>query len=189
MDSVDWGKWDQGREFLEIKSVDNIPVEVTEPLDMDIGQEFNFRINASESSTSFYIADFLEACDKLKLLVPDGLVGRRLRWVKVRREAKKVEFSTENYVPSAVLGEHDTKPYFDSVYGKAEPVATEAPDLLGEMLALAVGKTEKQFRTAVTLNPKLVGSPLLALAKMGAITQSFITGGQLTLDGEVYRKV
>lgn len=184
-----FGQWDAGREYIEITTGDNIPIEVTEDLDMDITSKYNFRINCSESPRSFYIADFLEACDKLKLIVPDDLIGKRIRWRKVRREASKPEFSTENFIPETVLGS-DLLVQAPSLQPVATPQAEKAEfDPIQAMLSLAVGKTEKQFRTAVSLDPRFQGSPLLAMAKMGAVTETFIKEGKLILEDDVYRKV
>jgi hypothetical protein len=44
---------------------------------------------------------------------------------------------------------------------------------------LAVGKTEAQFRTAISLDPRLAGNSILSLAKAGAVTSALVKEGKL----------
>ena len=44
---------------------------------------------------------------------------------------------------------------------------------------LAVGKTEAQFRSAISLSPKFVSSPLLPIAKAGLVTAALLKEGKL----------
>jgi len=201
----DEGKPLPPKEFLEINTTDIEVLEVTEELSMAV-DEWNFRVNCSDYKGSFWVERFLESADKFKLLVPDDLVGKRITWEKVTLEATgkdgvpKPQFNSTNYVIVAMEGAvAAAKP---KVIAKVAPVARVAvpaatpdpftapvvaqeapvqPDPMNEALKLAIGKTEAQFRTAVTLNPLFMNSPLLALAKSGAITLSLVHDGKLVV--------
>ena len=181
------------REFLEIETVNVKVLEVTEELVMAI-DEWNFRVNCSDFIGSFWVEEFLESADRAKLLIPDNLVGKRIRWRKVTLEAvdnkgvRKPKFDATNFVIDAVLGEAGTPPPASPkviASAQAEEVAVEpaqvapAEDPMEIACELAVGKTEPQFRSAISLHPSFVGSQLLPLAKAGAITQALVKEGRL----------
>ncbi len=210
--SAEFGQWggklidDEGkpvppREFLEIETTDVEVLEVTEELAMPI-DEWNFRVNCSDFEGSFWVERFLESADKFKIQIPDELIGKRLVFEKVTLVAKSPKFNSTNFVIAGVKTQTVSK-QAPRVIAKAQPALAEvdeipteeAPDAVDPMIAaleLATGKTEAQFRTAVSLDPQFTGSPLLPLAKAGAITQALIADGKLVLvkegNKEVYRK-
>ena len=188
------------KEFLEIKCMNVKVLETSEPLTMDLnGQDFSFRINCSDYDGSFWVDEFLASADKLKILLPDGIVGKRVIWKKAKHvwTIKGKETSYSNFVIDGVVG--------PSMIGTA-PVGTPAPnptvsssvqvgtqiplpittpteqvDPMAVAADIAVGKTETQFRSAIALHPAFANSPLLALAKAGAITQTLINEKKLIL--------
>ena len=204
----DEGKPIAPREFLEITCTDVLPLEVTEDLSMDISELYSFRVNCSEFKGSFWVDKFLESADKLKLLVPDGLVGKRITFQKVTLEAKDPKYNSTSYVMVGVKAAGAAKvvkvtaPAATVTVVTPTPVATEPVEVTAEQaavetavvanpmdiaLALAIGKTETQFRTAISLDPTFAGSPLLPLAKAGAITQALLNESKLVLVDEKYQ--
>lgn len=190
------------REFLEVASVNVKVLEVSEELSMPI-DEWTFRVNCSDYKGSFWVEDFLASADLAKLLIPDDLKGKRIVWKKVKRSynIKDRIVETSNFVIAEVKGAATaTSPIQPAAPARVSPEAGEtaaeyaAPnvDPMAVALDLAVGKTETQFRSAVSLHPSFMNSPLLPLAKAGAITQTFLAEGKLVEvqeDGKtVYRK-
>lgn len=187
------------REFLEITCTDVEVLEVTEELVMPI-EEWGFRVNCSDFKGSFWVDKFLESADKYKLLIPDDLVGKIVTWDKVTLVARDPKYNSTNYViagvevskaaPRVVKPEAPVAPV--EVAEEEAEAAKEAVDPMDIALELAVGKTEAQFRTAVSLDPQFIKSPLLALAKAGAITQALVNDGKLVIvkegNKEVYQK-
>ncbi len=186
------------KEFLEVVNTNVEVLEVTEELSMPI-DEWTFRVNCSDYKGSFWVDKFLESADKAKILIPDDLVGKRIVWVKASMtfNIKKREITQTNFVIGSVKGKAKAAP---KVVAKVEVIdeaviaAVEVPDksALGDpmvvALELAVGKTEAQFRTAISLDPRFVGSPLLPMAKAGVITQSLLNEGKLVLVDTKYQK-
>jgi len=186
----DDGKPVPPKEFMEIKCMRVHVLETTEPLSMEIeGGEYSFRVNCSDFKGSFWVDKFLESSDRNKIQIPDGLIGKRVRWEKATQEAKDPKFNSTNYVIGAIIG--DAGQASEQTEAPApQPVKEE--DLVNLALGLAVGKTEQQFRTAASVHPQLVGTPLLGLIKAGGLTQNFVGQGKLRLvdeDGkQVYRE-
>lgn len=195
----DTGKPIPPREFLEIECVNVEVLEVTEELAMAI-DEWNFRVNCSDFKGSFWVEKFLESADRFKLLIPDDLVGKRITWVKVTLEAvdgkgvRKPKFDSTNYIIESVKAAPKAAPKITPKVTPAaeaveevteetavaeEPATGGAEDPMEVALELAVDKTETQFRSAISLHPQFVNSPLLPLAKAGAITQALVKDGKL----------
>jgi len=205
--SAEFGQWggklvdDDGnivppKEFLEVDCVNVKPLTVTEELSMDISERFTFRVNCSDYKGSFWVEDFLASADKHKLLIPDDLTGKRIIWTKAVREynIRGKVVSTSNFIIAGVkaTGVPEVLPKAARVQQavKAKEVyptedvdvtagRPEVEDPMALALELAVGKTETQFRSAVSLHPSFVSSPLLPLAKAGAITATLVKEGKL----------
>lgn len=180
------------REFLEVESTNVIPTEVTEELSMDISLQFSFRINCSEATNTIWDR-FLESADKAKLLVPKGLIGKRISWRKVTVEGTEPRFTTSNFIIDKVK-QAAPKVVKPVVVGIAKPVALPlaqevADDPMILALGLAIGKTEQQFRSAASLHPQFIGSQLLPLIKAGLASQALIADGKMVLgeDGKYQR--
>ncbi len=207
------------KEYFEIETTNNVATKVSEPLEMDIKPRMTFRVNSSSTSPrSFWVEKFLKSADDNKILLgeegiqatprPDGLKGKRVAFTKV--VYGEGQFATKNFIINEVVGEatapapstpvpattsappSPATPYGIALTIPTPPVSTSAEDILEAVADLAVGRTEQQFRSAITLNPKFFGSPLLALVKTGAITQALIKDGKLKEVVEngvtVYRK-
>lgn len=188
----DTGKPIPPKEFLEISCVNVEILEISEELAFT-PDEWNFRVNCSDYKGSFWVEDFLASADKVKLLIPDDLVGKRIAWKKAIREyeIKGVKVAAINFIIDKVVGAATVTapaPRLIPAYrpsevapGVEEPVnvPVETEDPMEIALGLAVGKTETQFRSAISLHPKFVSSPLLPLAKAGAITKSLVEQGKL----------
>jgi len=199
---AEFGRWggqlfdDNGKplppkEFLEITCTNVEPVETTEELAMAI-VDWNFRVNCSEFTGSFWVDKFLESTDKFKLLVPDDLVGKRILWRKETLEARDPKFNSTNYVVAKVLGDIGEK-------AKESPTTEDAPtpeptegDPMDTLKDLAIGKTDAQFKSAVSLKAEFKDTPFQTLVKSGAIQEALLKEGKLTLvkegSKEVYRE-
>ncbi len=204
----DKGKPRPPKGYFEIETTNNIVIEATEDLSMDIAEKFSFRINMSEYLGSFWVVAFLESADRNKVLLPDGLKGNRVMFRKMTLEGSEPKFNVTNFVIDKVVKKTVTAP---KIVAKtvakptiAKPVitlrvsqpqaaenASVAEDNTMELaLSLAIGKTEQQFRSAAGLHPKLIGSQLLPLIKAGLASQALIADGKMILgeDGK-YQKV
>ena len=173
------------KEFMEI-SCENVEVlEVTEELSMPI-TEWNFRVNCSEYKGSFWVDMFLESADKFKLQIPDGLIGKRIVFEKQTLEANDPAYNSTKFVIVGVKGAKSPKVIKGAKKAEEpEEVSGETTDPMEVAKALAVGKTEAQFKTAVALHPVFTNSPLLSLAKAGMLTQALVNEGKLVLvDGK-----
>lgn len=201
--SAEFGQWggklidDEGnivppKEFLEIDCVNVKPLTVSEELSMDISERFTFRVNCSDYKGSFWVEDFLASADRAKLLIPDDLVGKRITWAKAIREYKiRGEIITaSNFIIAGVKAAGAPKVVSKVAPGVVEPTELQVEEIvLGEEIAtedpmaialeLAVGKTETQFRSAISLHPGFINSPLLSLAKAGAVTAALVKEGKL----------
>lgn len=193
--SAEFGQWggtlidpDTGqpippKEFLEVSCVNVKVLTVSEELAMAI-DEWNFRVNCSDFKGSFWVEDFLESADRAKVLIPDDIISKRIVWVKVTRswDIKGKEVSYSNFVIGSIKGAAGATP---QVVAPTEAVSTIVPDTtpaddpMAIALELADGKTETQFRSAISLHPSFVNSELLPLAKAGAITQALVKEGKL----------
>jgi len=185
--SVESGQWggqlldDEGKprppkEFWEIVSENNQVLESTEELTMDISELFSFRVNCSEFKGSFYIDEFLGSVDKFKLQFPDGLIGKRVTWLKYLKEARDPKYNSTGFIIDKV----------EEGIGAAPGVTTDPVkagiaeiDPLEVACELAIGKTEQQFRNAFGVHPVLRASQLLPLAQAGAITKMLVEQGKL----------
>lgn len=190
--SAEWGMWggqlideDTGKpippkEFLEVVCNNLEILETTEELAF-VPDEWNFRVNCSDYKGSFWVEDFLASADGAKLLIPDDLMGKRIVWKKVTRswDIKGKPVSYTNFVIDKVLGVAGVQPTPQVVDAPQAGTAQPAEDPMLIACDLAVGKTETQFRSAISLHPKFVGSPLLSLAKAGAITKALMDEGKL----------
>ncbi len=56
------------------------------------------------------------------------------------------------------------------------------------MIALAIGRTDAQFKSAIGLDPAFVNSPYLPLAKSGAIMATLLAQGKVKLVTDVNGK-
>ena len=95
---TEFGKWGSvegkpPREFLQIVTKNAKPTEVTEELSMDIAEGFSFRVNCSDYKGSFWVDMFLPSAEKLGILVPEGLIGKRLGFRRFTLEAKNKDGS------------------------------------------------------------------------------------------------
>ena len=188
----DTGKKIPPKEFLEVQCTGVKVLTVSEELSMAV-DEWNFRVNCSNYKGSFWVEDFLESADKAKLLIPDDLIGKRIVWKKASRswDIKGRPVTYTNFVIDRVIGATEETPV---VVGAVPEGAPRSPveDPMEVACELAVGKTETQFRSAISLHPSFVNSPLLALAKAGAITKSLVEQGKLVVVGEgakaIYQK-
>jgi len=180
------GKPFPAQEFFEVKNKNIKVLNVSEELSMNVeGQEFTFRTNCSTSKSSFWVDNFLGAADALKVMLPQGITGKRVIWKKETREANNPRFNKTGFVLEAVLGDA-TAPLEDL---DAEPEAVIPPpptngeltseEMTGIVLELAKGKTEAQLQSAASVHPKLVGSPLLNLVRTGAVTSMLVADGKL----------
>ena len=174
------------REFLEISCINVKVLETTEELSVPI-DEWSFRINCSMSNGSFWVDDFLLSTDNAAIIVPDGLVGKRIEWVKFLHVADKPQYNSTNFIVSKVLGECEVPE--QAITPAPTPPAPptpqpSAPSAIDSALNLAIGKTEEEFRVAIGNDPAFATNPLLPLAKSGAVTQSFVTDGKLILDSD-----
>jgi len=189
------GKKRPPKEFLEIQC-DNVEVlEVTEELTMNI-TDMNFRVNCSDFKGSFWIDEFLASADEHKIIVPQGLIGKRLVFKKKTLVAKNKDgsdnpkYNSTNYVIVGVKGSKSAvQPTTQPTPEVPSEPATPPGDPMVVAANIAVGKTEAQFKTAIALEPSFVGSPLLSLAKTGMLTQALVSEGRLVLgeDGK-YQK-
>ena len=197
--NIEFGMWGGGlvndtgkpvppKEFMEVSCTNVKVLESSEPLEMDIeGGNFSFRINCSDYKGSFWVEDFLASADRAKVLIPDGLIDKRVTWKKATRsytlrnrgEVKSTNFIIDKVEEITGLAEVPDEPAKVTIENDPMQIALE----------LALGKTETQFRAAVSVHPKFVGSPLLPLAKAGAITASLVAQGQLVEVQEGTKKV
>lgn len=196
----DDGKPMPEKEYLDIVCVNNKALEVTEELSMDISEEWKIRVNCSDYAGSFWVEDFLASADKAKILIPDELVDKRIVWIKATREGTVPMYNTTNFIIDSIKGKAKATPKVVSSAAPAQlPTANEAEeapggavDPMAVALELAVGKTEPQFRTAISLDEQFKGSPLLPMAKAGVITQSLVNDGKLVLvkegNKQIYQK-
>ncbi len=191
------------KEFLQIVCVNVVPIEVTEELSMPITEGWTFRINCSDFKGSFWIDKFLESAEKFKILVPEGLVGKRITFRRVTLKATKrdgtpqPEFDSTNYIIEKVGASSGATAAPVVAPQTASPAAAQqaqppSEDPMAVALELAIGKTEAQFRSAIALHPVFANSPLLALAKAGAVTQTLVNEGKIKLvtkgNKQVYEK-
>ena len=169
------------REFLEITNENVEVLETSEELSMDIeGEPFTFRVNCSASDGSFWVDEFLASADKFKILLPDGLVGKRITWKKVTKKGRIPKFDSSNLV-IAGIGEAAVKKKV-AILAKVEiPTVSSTDDPMELAAELAVGKTEAQFRSAIGLDQRFAGHQLLPLAKMGAVTDALVKEGRLVI--------
>lgn len=181
------------REFLEVVNTDVEVLEVSEELAMPI-DEWSFRVNCSEYKGSFWVEKFLEAADNAKIQIPDELGNQRIVWEKVTLLAKDPKFNSTNFVIAEVKGEAKAKPKVVKAQAEEEePVDTEeeaeggAIDWMEAALELAVGKTEQQFKSAFSL--KYPNSPVVSLAKAGALTLSLVNEGKLVVVKEGNKEI
>ena len=173
-----------GKEFMDITSINNKVLASTEAPSMDISASYNFRVNMSDFKGSFWIEKFLDQCDKLHILLPDGLQGKNITWEKQTQQSIKngvhnPEFDSTNYVPIAI-GQGQVNPVAPVFPQTAQPTPA-ITDPMEAILTLAIGKTDAQFKSAIGLDPAFVGSPYLPLAKSGAIMQTLLAQGKVKL--------
>jgi len=194
--SAEWGKWGgqlvnpetgkplPAKEFLEITSVENEVLEVTEELTMDISEEFNFRVNCSDFKGSFWIDMFLASADKHKVMIPDGLVDKVVTWEKQTLENENPKYNATNYVIAGIEVGSKAAPKKGAVKPAASVVPTGDP--MDIVLNLALGKTSDELKAIIPT--ALAGSPLLPLANAGTVTQILLTQGKLALVDGKYQK-
>lgn len=175
----DTGKPIPPKEFLEVTCTNVEVLETTEELAF-VPDEWNFRVNCSDYKGSFWVEDFLASADRAKLLIPDDLSGKRILWKKATRswDIKGKPVSYTNFIIDKV-SEGRAQPTPQVVDAPQAGTAQPAEDPMVIACNLAVDKTETQFRSAISLHPKFVGSPLLSLAKAGAITKALVDEGKL----------
>lgn len=183
------GKKRPPREYFEINFTEVEVLASTEELSMDISEEFSIRLNCSDFKGSFWIEMFLASADKFKLLIPDGLEGKRLTMEKDVYEAKDSKYNSTGYVIVGVEEAGGAKP------AKAKPTPPPSgeaislvADPMGLVADLADGKTDAELKKAILEHPGLVGSPVLPLAKAGMLTQVLINEGKLALVDGKYQK-
>ena len=190
------GKPAAPREFFEIETTNNVPLKVIEDLSMDIAERFSFRVNMSDYEGSFWVDEFLTSADKNKILLPDGLTGKRVTFKKITREAldrkgnPTPRFNVTNFiidkvaVKKAAIAKTVISP--PSMPEQEKGIVEDDPMAL--VCDLAVGKTEQQLRSAAGLHPKLIGSQILPLVKTGLATTALVADGKLILVDGKYQK-
>lgn len=189
----DDGKPLEPKEYFEIKCINVKVLTVKEELSMAI-TEWNFRVNCSAAKGSFWVDAFLDSADKAGVLIPEGIIGKRIRWTQRTMSwdigGRKVDYT--NFIIGEILGDSDSAPIKTPEAQQDVPVSPPVEDPMAIACDLAVGKTETQFRSAIALHLSFIGTPLLTLAKDGAITKTLVDQGMLKVvdeDGkEVYRK-
>ncbi len=180
------GSMQEPKEFIDITSINNRVLETLEEPSMDITASYNFRVNMSDFKGSFWVEKFLDACEKLHILLPDGLQGKHIVWKKMTQEAVRKqkggvttrvpEFDSTNFVP-VVIGVSAQQ----NVPIQATVPAATVTDPMELIMNLAIGKTDAQFKSAIGLDPVFVNSPYLPLAKSGAIMQTLLAQGKVKL--------
>lgn len=201
---AEFGQWggtlvdDEGKplppkEFLEVKSIEVEVLEATEELSK-IPEEWSFRINCSEFKGSFWIEKFLESADRAKVLIPDGLKDKVITWRKETLVAKNPKYNSTNWIIEKIEGTVKQPVVVKTVPTPSQPKAGVSPnesDPMEGALRLAIGKTEAQFRTAISLDQSFINNPIIPMAKAGIVTQALLRDGKLVLvkEGtkEVYR--
>ena len=177
------------KEYLEISCINVGNITASEELSMAI-EDWNFRVSCSLAEGSFWMEDFLPSVDKHKINLPKGLEGKRVVWKKVTRKGTVPIYDYTSFVIDKVMEVQVSGP--TAVATAPEPTG-KPDDPMVVACDLAVGKTETQFRSAISLHPSFVNSPLLKLAKTGAITNALVEEGKLVVEGEgdmaVYKKV
>ncbi len=184
------GTMQEPKEFIDITSINNRVLETLEEPSMDITASYNFRVNMSDFKGSFWVEKFLDACDKLHILLPDGLQGKHIVWRKQTQEAVRrqkggtvtrvPEFDATNFIPVAV-GASPAGAMAQPIPVQAVIPPVIATDPMELMMNLAIGKTDAQFKSAIGLDPAFVNSPYLPLAKSGAIMQTLLAQGKIKL--------
>ena len=188
---VQWGQWGgqltdpstgrklPAKEFMEVTCTNNEVLESTEPLNMDISELFNFRVNTSDFKGSFWIDMFLASADAHKVLIPDGLKGKRITWEKQTLENENPTYNKTDWVIVGIeemTGVTPTQP------------ATPTADPMDVVAEIAIGKTEAELSAAIDKEPRLAGSQVLPLAKSGMLAQALIKNGKLALVDGKYQK-
>jgi len=174
------GTMRDAREFIEITSINNRVTKVNTELSMDITTSYKFRVNVA-GRNSFW-DDFLDACDKLHILLPQGLIGHVV-WSKHTHQAMSKgvhtpEFDATNFIPVAFGASPGV--VAQPVVQVIEPLAATT-DPMELIMNLAIGKTDAQFKSAIGLDPVFVNSAYLPLAKSGAIMQTLLAQGKVKL--------
>ncbi len=185
------GTLQEPKEFMDITSINNRVLETTEEPSMDITASYSFRVNMSDYKGSFWVEKFLDACDKLHILLPDGLQGKHVTWKKMTHQAihkgiHTPEFDATNFMPVAI-GVSAIVQQNAPVQQVVPPPATTT-DPMELMIALAIGRTDAQFKSAIGLDPAFVNSPYLPLAKSGAIMATLLAQGKVKLVTDVNGK-
>jgi hypothetical protein len=210
--AVEEGQWGQSqydreanrapKEFIEVKCMNVKVLEVTEELSM-IPTEWDFRVNTSMSKNSFWVEMFLKSADDNKVLLPAGIIHKRILWkkasmpykIRAKGDEPEKEGNSTNFIIEKVIGDVGATPKVAvKVASKSAPAPVAAPvsaqvDLMAVAIELAVGKTEEQFRDAASKHPQFAASPLLPLAVSGGITQALLNGKKLKMVDNLYQKV
>jgi hypothetical protein len=192
------------KEYLEIDTINNTVLEVSEPLSMDISESYSFRINCSEKDNSFWVAEFLTSAEANKILLPDGLLNKHVTWKQVIKESKDKKGNVDHNFDATGMIIVSVVP----IQPGNNPNSTNPPQTAGNPVQaavvtleafmaiitdLAIGKTEAQFRMAVPLDVRLASNQaLVQMAKAGVLTANLLKEGKLkeeTVDGKViYQK-
>ena len=194
------------KEYFEVKCSGLKPLVVSEPLEMDVeGQDFSFRINMSESKGSFWIDNFVASAEKNNVQLPDGLTGKLVIFTKDTKTFYKKDGSVNttfkpqtNYVIEKVTnisGMPTAQVSAPALAVVAQVATTVAPatqveaDPMVIATGIADGRTEAEFREVIAMHPNFMGTPLLAFAKAGALTQTLVNEGKIKLgaDGKYHK--
>lgn len=142
----------------------NVPVELP--------STYKFRINPSQYKNSFWVGAFLKSATANNISLPDGIIGKRVVFTKV-------PFGEGKYVSTNFI--------IEKVIDGNAPSTDVDPE---ELINLAVGKTEAQFRQAAQLNTKWSGNTaLITNIKLGKTTADYVASGVLVVgDDGVYQR-
>jgi len=168
------------REYFEIETTDNEVLEAKEELTMDISEKFSIRINCSDSKGSFWVDMFLASADKFKVLIPGGIKDKIVTFEKQTLENKDPKFNKTDWVIAGV----------ENAPAGAKPAST-APqvDPLEIVYNLALGKTEAELQSAISMSPALTGLAAFPMAQSGMLTQALVKANRLKLVDGKYQKV
>ena len=187
------------KEFFQIVCTNIEPKDFNEPLSMDISESWTFRVNCSDYKGSFWIDAFLKSADENKIQIPDGLIGKRVYFKQFTLEAfdkagnPAPKFNATNFIIHQIIGEGTSEvaqtPATNTPAAVPTPAVASTEEALVVALNLAIGKTEQQFRSAASIHPSFVNSPVLGLIKTGVITQSLINDGKIKLVSDGTKQV
>lgn len=177
-----FGKWENSNtDYAEFNFEDVEIIESDVPVILK-DDKFNFRLNYTEGKNSVWERFVLKPYEELGVELPSGLDGLRVHYKMTSIDCGKVKAGAK-LLPGQKVGDDIKSTHFKPI--EIVGGANSPKDYSAMAMALANGKTEAQFKTAILTDATLRKVPEIKEGvKDGSLVKGWVKAKLVTVDAK-----